>query len=263
VTAAVLLVAAAALLGCLLLPSAQRALLFPGSSAALGAGELARFGGRAVWLDHEAGRTEAWLLPSLRASEARPTLLLFAHGNGELVDHWAGAFDEPRRSGVSVLLVEYPGYGRSPGRATQASIASAMRAAYDFGVAELGADPSRIVAYGRSVGGGAACALAREREVAALVLESTFTSIRDMARAFWIPGFLVVDPFDNVAALRRFRGPVLLLHGERDEMIPAAHAARLRAAAPHAELHLLPCGHNDCPRPWALLERFLAAHGLI
>jgi pimeloyl-ACP methyl ester carboxylesterase len=260
---AIALAAAAAGAACVLLTAAQRALLFPGSSAVLGAAEMARFGGRGVWLEHAGGRSEAWLLPPLRASDTPGALLVYAHGNGELIDHWIGAFEAPRRLGVSVLLVEYPGYGRSPGRTTQASVEAAMRAAYDFAVAEPGVDPRRIVAYGRSLGGGAACALAREREVAALVLESSFTSIRDMARELRMPGFLVRDPFDNVAVLRAFRGPVLLLHGERDEVIPVEHAVRLRAAAPGAELHVLPCGHNDCERPWALIERFLAANGLI
>jgi fermentation-respiration switch protein FrsA (DUF1100 family) len=73
----------------------------------------------------------------------------------------------------------------------------------------------------------------------------------------------VRDPFDNLAALRRFRGPILLLHGQRDDLIDKRQAEELQRAAPHAELHLLPCGHNDCPRPWPLLEAFLRAHHLL
>jgi fermentation-respiration switch protein FrsA (DUF1100 family) len=73
---------------------------------------------------------------------------------------------------------------------------------------------------------------------------------------------LVRDPFDNLALLRRFSGPVLLLHGERDEIIPPAQAKALQGGAPGAELHWLPCGHNDC-RPWASVLRFLAEHGLL
>ena len=74
-----------------------------------------------------------------------------------------------------------------------------------------------------------------------------------------IPGFLVRDPFDNLEVVRAFAGPILLLHGERDQSIPLAHARALQSAAPHAELHVLPCGHNDCIRPWELLEKFLLA----
>ena len=71
------------------------------------------------------------------------------------------------------------------------------------------------------------------------------------------------DPFDNLARVRRFERPLLLLHGERDEVIRRQHANALHAAAPGAELHILPCGHNDCPRPWSQLLAFLSAHGLL
>jgi fermentation-respiration switch protein FrsA (DUF1100 family) len=59
--------------------------------------------------------------------------------------------------------------------------------------------------------------------------------------------------------VRAFQGPILLLHGDRDQSIPVAHARALQAAAAHAELHVLPCGHNDCAQPWELLEKFLLA----
>jgi fermentation-respiration switch protein FrsA (DUF1100 family) len=138
-----------------------------------------------------------------------------------------------------------------------------MRSAFDQMAKRSEIDAARIIAYGRSLGGGAACALARERRVAALVLESTFTSVRSLARGFGVPGFLVLDPFDNLSALRAYSGPVLIVHGERDEIIPAAHAAELHAAAPQSRLALEPCGHNDCQRPWALLREFLLEHRLL
>jgi len=113
------------------------------------------------------------------------------------------------------------------------------------------------------VGGGAACALAREREVAALVLESAFTSVADLARRFGLFGPLVRDPFDNLAAVGAFTGPVLVIHGERDEMIPPAHGRALAGRAPRGELVLVDCGHNDCPRPWNILRAFLDRNGLL
>ncbi len=189
-------------------------------------------------------------------------MLVFAHGNGELIDHWADAFEPARERGASVLLVEYPGYGRSEGDPSQASIGEAMRAAYDWALAR-GAGAGGIVGWGRSLGGGALCGLARERTLAALVLESTFTSTRSMAARLGVPGFLVRDPFDNLSLVREFRGPLLLLHGERDEVIPARHADALSAAAPAAKLVWMPCGHNDCPRPWGPVLDFLAENGLL
>jgi hypothetical protein len=142
-----------------------------------------------------------------------------------------------------------------------------MAAAYDFAVRERGFAGRPIVGWGRSLGGGAICALARERSLAALVLESTFTSVIRMAQHAGIPArfapLLVRDPFDNLTLLRRFTGPVLLLHGERDEIVPPAEATALAAVAHAAELHWLPCGHNDCERPWSPVLHFLSAHGLL
>lgn len=206
---------------------------------------------------------EAWYLPPLGASTERSGALVFSHGNGELIDFWASAFQPAREWGVGVLLVEYPGYGRSKGKPSQASITDAVTSAYDLLAARPDVDPARIVAYGRSVGGGAACALAARRDLAALILESSFTGVRPLARRLGVPGFLVLDPFDNLGVVRGFERPVLIIHGERDEIIPVGHARELDAAAKDSSLHLLPCGHNDCPRPWPLIRAFLAAQAIL
>jgi fermentation-respiration switch protein FrsA (DUF1100 family) len=246
----------------------QRSVLFPAPPAG-GPDMLARIpGAERLWLETPDARAEAWFLPALPASArsggAGPApLVIFAHGNGELIDDWALAFEPLRRWGAGVLLVEYPGYGRSMGAPSQRSIAASMTRAYDLMLTRQDVDPKRIVAYGRSLGGGAACALARERSVAALVLESTFTSVRPLARDFWVPGFLVRDPFDNLDALRAYPGPVLIVHGEHDEIIPVAHASQLHAAAARSRLALEPCGHNDCQRPWALVRDFLRENALL
>ncbi|MGE5232990.1 MAG: hypothetical protein ACM3OB_02680 [Acidobacteriota bacterium] len=71
------------------------------------------------------------------------------------------------------------------------------------------------------------------------------------------------DPFDNLAVLRRYRGPLLLLRGSRDDIIPPDQGRALAAAAPQAELHLLHCGHNDCPREWPLVLDFLERHEIL
>lgn len=242
----------------------QRSAIFPGSRALRGV-DPAAFGGERIWLDAAGALTEAWLLPGSDAGGG--PLLLYAHGNGELIDHWVEAFEPARERGAAALLVEYPGYGRSRGAPSERSIRAALVAAYDFATQQRGFAGRPVVGWGRSLGGGAVCALARERPLAALVLESTFTSVTRMARLAGLPErlapLLVRDPFDNLGLLRSFPGPVLLLHGERDEVIPPSEAAALKAGAPAAELHWLPCGHNDCARPWPPVLRFLAAHGLL
>jgi hypothetical protein len=241
----------------------QRTVLFPAPLAAGGDAGLARVGGERLWLSHGGGRSEAWLLPAQPPGREPAPLVLFAHGNGELIDHWIREFETLRAWGVWVLLVEYPGYGRSSGSPSQASITGAMIAAYDAVAARPEVDARRIVGWGRSLGGGAVCALARERGLAGLVLESTFTSVRSFARRFGLPGFLVRDPFDSLATVRGFAGPLLVVHGERDDLIPPAHARELFAAAQAGSLHWLPCAHNDCPRPWAALREFLSTQGLL
>ena len=161
------------------------------------------------------------------------------------------------------MLVEYPGYGRSRGDPSEESIAQTMAAAYDYLATRPDVDPRRIVAYGRSVGGGAAGALIRQRSVAALVLESSFTSVRRLARRHLLFGPFVRDPFDTLGAVGDFDGPVLVIHGREDRMIPAAHGKELAARAPRGEILWLDCGHNDCPRPWREVRGFLERQGIL
>ena len=259
---ALALVAVAVALWWVLAFLAQRTMLFPRGAIVPLAANLERSGGERFWLEAGGRRTEAWLLPAHPGAPPGP-LILYAHGNGELIDHWAQEFEPARARGAAALLVEYPGYGRSGGSPSEASIRDTLVAAFDWATAQGRIDRRRIVGWGRSLGGGAMCALARERPLAALVLESTFTSVRSMAARFGVPGFLVRDPFDNLALVRGFERPLLLLHGERDEVIAVDHARSLHAVAPGAELHLLPCGHNDCQRPWNVVLGFLAMHGLL
>lgn len=239
---------------------AQRGIAFPAPPAA---GAPARpEDARQLWLETAAGRTEAWLLPPLANGASAAPLIVFAHGNAELIDYWPDAFEEPRRWGMAVLLVEYPGYGRSSGSPTQRTIEATLEAAYDSAVARGDIDSSGVVLYGRSLGGGAVAGLSRTRPAAALILESSFTSTAALARRFLAPSFLVRDRFDNLAAVRAFRGPKLILHGEHDEVIPTAHGRRLAEAA-GVELELMPCGHNDCDRPWPRIHAFLVLNGIL
>ncbi len=215
---------------------------------------------------------EAWLLrpaapaqPTTAAAAGTPAatpfpLIIYLHGNGELIDHWVAPFAPMTAAGFGVLLVEYPGYGRSSGRPSRQSITATVIAAYDIARRHPDVDPARIVAYGRSLGGGAACALAVQRPLAALVLESTFTSVADLMPWF-LPRAWVLDPFDNLPAVASGAAPTLVLHGARDRVIPFAHAEKLARAAGTAPVRL-PCGHNDCPRPWPAVLTFLRAQGI-
>ena len=87
--------------------------------------------------------------------------------------------------------------------------------------------------------------------------------MRRSRAGFGAPAFLVRDKFDSVSAIRVVQGPILILHGDRDDIVPPHHARALAAAASNATLKFLPCGHNDCPRPWADVRAFLDQHGLL
>lgn len=239
----------------------QRAIVFPAPAVA---GAPARPpDAQEIWLQTATGPVEAWYLPPLGAESGSAPLLIFTHGNAEVIDYWPADFRLPRQWGMAVLLVEYPGYGRSAGKPTQASITSAVLAAYDWGRRQDRIDARRVIAYGRSLGGGAAMALAGARPVAAVILESTFSRAQDFARRFGAPGLLVRDRFDNLEGVQRLKAPLLILHGMQDRIVPVAQAKLLHAAQPTSELVLVPCGHNDCPRPWSTIRRFLRQHALL
>ena len=220
-----------------------------------------------IWLKTRAGRTESWLLPPDSDAGPAPTVIV-AHGNAELIDHWVGEMAELRRLGFAVLLVEYPGYGRSEGSPTQGSVTEAFVAAYDMLAAREDVDPDRIVFLGRSLGGGVVCALAAERPPAALVLISTFKSVNAMAaEKFFVPPFFARDPFNNLKTLRNYPGPVLIAHGTRDSLIPFSHGVALQKAARRVRLIAYDAGHNNCPPDWPAfweeVERFLREEGVV
>lgn len=244
----------------------QRWIAFPGAFV-----DVPRTGptppteGEQIWLQTDFGRVEAWLFA---ASGPGPHPgVVYAHGNGELIDHWAPEMQGLAAGGVNAMAVEFPGYGFSDGKPTRGTIRATFQAAYDTMAARADTDPGRIVAYGRSMGGGAAGDLIRDRPIAALVLQSTFSSTMDAGRSMLIPGFLVRDRFDNVAAVHDFDGPVLLMHGLDDEVLPYAHAERIAAAREGLNVTRIDCRHNDCGRIWPDIRdevlAFLKAEGIL
>lgn len=227
----------------------QRWVVFPGAfTDPRRAAPTPPAGAEQVWLETELGRVEAWLFRA--EGRGRHPALIFAHGNGELIDDWVREMADLADRGLHVLAVEFPGYGFSEGKPSRGSIRTAFQEAFDRMAARPEVDPDRIVAYGRSMGGGAAGDLARDRPVAALILQSTFSSTMHAARSMLVPGFLVRDRFDNVRVLEDFEGPVLLMHGPDDEVLPFAHAERLAAVRPDLGITRLDCGHNDCAGIW-------------
>lgn len=203
------------------------------------------------WLQTEEGPVEAWFLHA-RAEASRPGgAVIFSHGNAEVIDQWPDLLRCYLEWGVSVLLPEYRGYGRSAGKPSQATAVSDALAFWDRLAAQPGIDPDRIVLQGRSLGGGVACAVAAERPPAALILQSTFTSIWDVAKRWGAPRALILDHFDSLKLVSTLDRPMLIVHGTQDRLIPVKHAHALHAAAPRSKLLLYEADHNDCPPDWS------------
>ena len=96
---------------------------------------------------------------------------------------------------------------------------------------------------------------------------SSFKSVSAFAVRYLAPAFLIRDPFDNLAAVRRYQGPVLVIHGSFDEVIPFGHGQALHAAARNGKMIVYESGHNDCPPDWAVfwrdVEDFLRGTGIL
>ena len=212
--------------------------------------ELAR--GEVWTLNTSQGDVEAFFFP---ANPGAPSVIIL-HGNVELIDDYRPVAEWYQKQGFTVLLPEYRGYGRSQGMPSKGAIIADVTAFYDRLRNHAGVDSSQIYFHGRSLGGAVAAAVAVTRPPKALALESTFTSVRQLARERHVPGFLVGDSFDSEAALRRAPFPVLLIHGRHDDIVPVHHIDRLAASIPQSTVLLLDCGHNDCPRSDTEIARF-------
>jgi fermentation-respiration switch protein FrsA (DUF1100 family) len=208
-------------------------------------------------------RVHAWWCPT---EDWRPEhgALLYLHGNaGNLSLRGDGVVRWQQEFGVGVLIPDYPGYGRSSGRPTEAGCYAAADAAHDHLVQTLHVPAERILVYGGSLGCAVGVDLAARRPHHALILVSAFTSVRDMACRIcpWLPSRWVHDRFDNLAKIGRCLRPVFIAHGTADRLVPFAQGQRLHAAAnPPKELFPMEgYDHQHTPGPefYARLRAFL------
>jgi fermentation-respiration switch protein FrsA (DUF1100 family) len=177
---------------------------------------------------------------------AGPTLV-WSHGNGGNIATRAEVLLALAARGLNVLAYDYRGYGRSEGRPAEAGVYLDAEAAYDS-ERQRGVPPARIVAFGESLGGAVALHLATRRPCAGVAVVSTFTCMRDVARYHYGPlGLLAGSRFDSLPRLRALVVPLLVAHGERDEVVPFALGERLFAAArePKRFFRAAAAHHND------------------
>ncbi len=203
------------------------------------------------WLKTEQGDVEGWLFEGagIDASHTGPAVMM-AHGNRELIDFYLNRAQTYQRMGFTVLLGEYRGYGRSAGKPSRNRIASDYRRFYDHLISLPTVDPKRIVFHGRSLGGGVLSELSRHRPPAAIIVESTFTSIKEMA--YGAPEILLSDNYDTLSALLAYKGPIMIIHGTKDKVVPVRHALEIKKQIPTSELILYNCGHSDGPPDWGI-----------
>jgi fermentation-respiration switch protein FrsA (DUF1100 family) len=191
--------------------------------------------------------------------------LLYCHGNAGNLSHRGEGLRRWRdRMGLAVLIFDYPGYGRSGGKPTEAGCYAAADAAYDWLTEAQGVRGEDVVLYGGSLGGASAIDLAARRPFRALVLVSAFSSFGDMAQKTfpWLPARrLVRNQFDNLTKIATLPGRVFIAHGTADRLVPFGHGERLFAAAPGPKRFFPMQGHdhNDVPGPdfYEALRRFL------
>jgi fermentation-respiration switch protein FrsA (DUF1100 family) len=190
---------------------------------------------------------------------------LYFHGNqGNLSHRGRAALPLQKLLGQAVLLIDYPGFGRSGGHVSEAGCYAAGDAAYDYVTGEQHVAPQRVLLFGGSLGGGVAVDLASRRPHRALVLISTFTSVADVAQRiyFWAPArYLVRSHFENLAKIGHCHRPVFIAHGTVDPLIPYTQGERLYEAAnePKQFFPMPDFRHDEYPIPsfYPALTEFL------
>jgi fermentation-respiration switch protein FrsA (DUF1100 family) len=160
-----------------------------------------------------------WYIPHTDSSK----VLLFFHGNAGNISHRRESIAIFHRQGLNVFIIDYRGYGKSQGDPDETGLYRDADAAWQYLTQQKGIDKDNIIIFGRSLGGAVATRLASEVHPAALILESTFSSARDMARSiFPILSHVLIFryKFNSMHTIKKINCPLLLMHSPDDEIIP-------------------------------------------
>jgi hypothetical protein len=214
----------------------------------------------------DGGQVQAWFVP---ASGDQPApLVVYFHGNGELVDYQSHIIKHYSLLGFNVLLPEYRGFGASKGDPSQKNIGEDVAAFYDMVIKRPGVDTARVLFHGRSLGGAVAVDLAARRKPHALILDSSFTSMTRMAGRYLVPSFMLRHPYRTDRVLPELNLPTMISHGTHDEIIPVRHGRDLAKMTPNAVFYEYNCMHNDFPgrtgaeQYWQRVTEFLHEAGI-
>ncbi len=191
-------------------------------------------------------RIHAWFAPA----DSPVATLVMSHGNAGNISHRIEIIRRLQNTGFHVLMFDYRGYGKSEGSPSEEGIYRDGRAAFDYAAMIPGVDPKRIFLWGTSLGGAVAVDVATQRPAAGLILESTFSSARDVARVAYpfLPIHLVLrTQLDSFEKIQRIRTPLLMMHGDRDSIIPIELGKKLFDVANEPKEFFVIAGadHND------------------
>ncbi|HEX7175750.1 MAG TPA: alpha/beta hydrolase [Pyrinomonadaceae bacterium] len=209
-------------------------------------------GAEDVWIKTRSGvRLHGWLVRTQR--DAPAATVVYFHGNGGNLSYVGWLAEELAGRGFDVLVFDYKGYGRSEGATTdERSLYEDADAVYDYLTVERERAPERLILYGQSLGTAAVVDLASRRPCGALILESGLSSASDVAALLmpWAPRFLHRmgrNRLDTARKLARVERPVLVAHGEADDIIPVEQGRALYEAAKEPKrLLIIPrAGHNN------------------
>lgn len=174
-------------------------------------------------------RLNAWFIPAENAS----LTVLFSHGNAGNLSHRIEKASMLAGLGLNVFVYDYRGYGKSQGSPDERGFYKDISAAFDYLVNEKKIAAEKIILYGESIGGAAAIDLAMKQNAGAVIIEGTFTSIKDMARLTmpFIPYFVYSSRFDSFSKIKDIMAPKLIIHSIDDEIIPFSFGERLYSSA--------------------------------
>ena len=192
-------------------------------------------------------RLNGWFIPHPKAG----ITMIWFHGNaGNIGDRVANIKLLHDKTCINIFIFDYRGYGRSPGSSSERTTYLDGEAAMNFVRSQLSIEGQNLVIFGRSLGAAVAAEMATRYDSRAVILESPFISIREMAKVAlpgWPVGPLLSTKFDVIDKVARITAPLLVLHGDHDEIIPFEHGQKVFAAA-HEPKQFYPiagAGHND------------------
>lgn len=191
-----------------------------------------------------------WFAHAVNSGAQPRRTLLFLHGNAGNITHRQTHIAHLIQCGLNVFIFDYRGYGKSQGKPGEQGLYADAVAAYEYLVTRQDVQAEHIVLFGRSLGGAVAVELATHKPCEKLILESTFTSIKDMAREMFggLPvHYLIRSNFDSLAKIPTIHVPLLSIHGNQDTIVPFEQGKRLFAAAnaPKIFYEIHGANHND------------------